>query len=222
MKRGLVIYGAGNFAEIAHYYFTQDGRYRVSGFCVDAEFAREPTFLGLPVFASSELPAEVSQHSHDFFVALGIRQLNEIRESKCQWVEDRGFQLASLVCSKAIVADDFVAPPNSMVMDGAIIHPRARIGRNTIVWNGALIALRCHIGDHCWIVRTTIGEQARIGHHTFAGIETAIAPGVGVGAYNIIGTGARVLQDTNDYAVFRPCTSTPARAHSRKVAHLFN
>lgn len=221
MKRDLVIFGAGGFAEIAHYYFSHDSNYRVQAFCVDGEFAREESFLGLPVLAKEELSAATKPHDGDIFVALGIKQRNEVRQRKCEWVLEQGYRLASQVSSHAIVPVGFAAGPNTMIMDGTIIHPSVHIGANCIIWNGCMIAIRSVVEDHCWIVTATIGEQARIGHHSFLALESAVAPRVKMGAYNLIGTGARVLRDTSDNAVFKPCTHVPARADSRRVAHLF-
>ena len=45
----LVIFGNGEIAELAHYYFSTDSAYLVEGFTVDAEFLETESFCGLPL-----------------------------------------------------------------------------------------------------------------------------------------------------------------------------
>ena len=40
----LVIFGAGEIAEVAHFYFTHDARASVTAFTVDAQYLKESRF----------------------------------------------------------------------------------------------------------------------------------------------------------------------------------
>ena len=59
MKKPLVIFGTGDIAQLAHYYFSHDSDYEVVAFTVDAAYVKEPTFLNLPV-----VPFESVAQSH--------------------------------------------------------------------------------------------------------------------------------------------------------------
>ena len=50
----VLIFGAGEIAEVAHYYFTRDTRNPVAGFTVDAAYLKESRFCGLPVVPFEE------------------------------------------------------------------------------------------------------------------------------------------------------------------------
>ena len=41
----LVIYGNSDFAELMYYYFTNDSKYEVVGFCVDRDFINEVLYI---------------------------------------------------------------------------------------------------------------------------------------------------------------------------------
>jgi hypothetical protein len=45
----LVIFGTGDIARLAHYYFTRDSRHPVVAFTVDAPYRSADEFLGLPL-----------------------------------------------------------------------------------------------------------------------------------------------------------------------------
>ena len=47
--RPLVIFGTGESAELAHFYFTRDAKREVAAFTVDGEYLKRDRFCGLPV-----------------------------------------------------------------------------------------------------------------------------------------------------------------------------
>ena len=51
----LIIFGAGDIAKLAHYYFSCDSEYEVTGFTVNKEYMTCDIFLGLPVVAFEEI-----------------------------------------------------------------------------------------------------------------------------------------------------------------------
>ena len=54
-KQQIVIFGTGEIAELADFYFSHDSRYEVAGFAVDAAFLKQPEFRGRPVVAFEEV-----------------------------------------------------------------------------------------------------------------------------------------------------------------------
>jgi sugar O-acyltransferase (sialic acid O-acetyltransferase NeuD family) len=213
----LVIFGAGAFAELAHYYFNHDSPYRVIGFTVDAPFVREDQFQGLPVVPFDEVEMHFPPASHAMFVAVGIHRVNRTRASRVAAAEAKGYRLASFVSSRAAVYPDLVVQPNTMIMEHAHFHPFVSVGRNTIVWSASRIAFRGRIGDHCWLVSPILGESVTLGDYTFVGLGATIAPSLTIGRANLIGAGALILKDTADEQVFRGQASTAARAPSSRL-----
>ena len=51
----LVIYGNSDFAELMSYYFTNDSKYEVVGFCVDKDFIKSDNFLDKPLVSFEEV-----------------------------------------------------------------------------------------------------------------------------------------------------------------------
>ncbi|KAQ91303.1 sialic acid O-acetyltransferase NeuD, partial [Mycobacterium tuberculosis MD15212] len=49
MTKPLVIFGSGDIAQLAHYYFTRDSEYEVVAFTVDRDYASVSEFCGLPL-----------------------------------------------------------------------------------------------------------------------------------------------------------------------------
>jgi len=215
--RKLVIFGAAAFAEIAHYFFAHDSSYDVVGFTVDREYLVESRFLGLPVVPFDEVARHFSPAEHDIFVALGIGGVNRQRAAKVDEVERLGFRLASFLSSRADVPKSLVVRPNTMIMEHASIHPYVEIGRDTIIWSASRIGFRSRIGDHCWVVSAIFGESVTVGDGTFVGLNATVAPGLVIGAHNIIGAGALILANTGDDEVYRGHGSTRSTVPSGRL-----
>jgi sugar O-acyltransferase (sialic acid O-acetyltransferase NeuD family) len=220
MKK-LVIFGAANFAELAHYYFTQDSPYAVAAFTVDARYAKESAFRGLPVVAFEEVAKRYPPDGHDLFVAVGLAGLNKARAAKVAEAEAKGYRLAGFLSSKAEVSPELEVPPNSMVMEHSTIQPFVRIGRDTMIWSGTGIGFGTRVGDHCWIVAARFGESVTVGDYSFIGLNATIAPGVAIGASNVIGAGALIVNSTRDLAVYRGQASAPSRVPSTRLKGIF-
>lgn len=218
MKK-LVIFGARNFAEMCHYFFSEDSSYTVSAFCVDGEYIQEDSFKGLPIVAFEELATAFTKDKYDVFVAMGIDKVNVLRAKKASDVAGKGYQLASFVSSKANT-HDLVVPPNTMVMDYVNIHPFVTIGQNTIVWSNSRVALKTRIGNHCWITSAILGEEVIVGDYSFIGLNATIAPKVLIGRSNIIGAGSLIMKDTDHFAVYKGFASKPSRIKSNRLRNI--
>ena len=97
MKKPLVIFGSGDIAQLAHFYFTTDSEYEVVAFTVDASYIKEPLFCSLPVVAFDEVASNYPPESYDFFVALSYSKLNAIRKEKFIAAKALGYKLASYI-----------------------------------------------------------------------------------------------------------------------------
>jgi sugar O-acyltransferase (sialic acid O-acetyltransferase NeuD family) len=220
MKK-LVIFGTGNFAELAHYYFSQDGGYTVAAFTVDAAYAREATFRARPVVPFEEVTRAFPPAEHDLFVAVGLPQLNRVRAAKVEEARAKGYGLAAYLSPKANVSPDLEVRENTMIMEHTTIQPFVRIGRDTIVWSGTGLGFNTRIGDHCWIVAARSGESVSVGDYTFVGLNATLAPGITIGRGNVIGAGALIVRSTKDDEVYRGQASRAARVPATRLRGIF-
>lgn len=215
---GVVIFGAGQIAEVVHYYLTRDSAHKVRAFCVDAEYLKEPTTLGLPVVPFENLEAEFPPDRFGIFVAMSFRKVNQLRAEKLAQAEARGYRAISYVNSRATVWDGFVAQPNTFIMDENTVQPYARIGRDTIVWSGNHIGHHSVIGDHCFIAsHAVISGAVIVGDFTFVGVNATIRDNVSVGRSCVIGAGALVLKDAADFEVYMGPATEPSRVPSNRL-----
>ena len=215
---GVVIFGAGQIAEVAHYYLAHDSPHKVAAFTVNREFVGGGTLQGLPVLAVEEIRDAYPPSRYGIFVAVSFRQLNQLRAQKLAALGDLGYRAISYVSSRAAVWAGFEARPNTFIMEHNTVQPYARIGRNVIVWSGNHIGHHSEIADHCFIAsHAVISGSVRIGEYSFVGVNATIRDNVRVGRSCVIGAGALILKDTKDNEVYMGAATEASRVPSHRL-----
>src|ERR1700722_14791927 len=111
----LLIFGAGDIAELAHFYFERDSSHRPVGFVVDGAYLKENSFKGLPVAAFEEVATAFPPEEFQAFVALSYAQINALRATKCAAMEEAGYALVSYVSSRTTIFEGFKPGPNAFI-----------------------------------------------------------------------------------------------------------
>lgn len=197
-QHGLVVFGVGELAQLAAYYFTQDAGRRVEAFALDDALVKESSFESRPVVALSELPARFPSGAFDAFVAIGYRRLNQGRAEKCEQLRGLGYRLATYVSTRSSTWPDLSLGDNCFIMEGNTIQPFVQMGNGVIVWCGNLISHHVTVGDNVFITsHVTISGGVQIGERSFLGINSTIKEHVRVGSDAIVGAGALILKDVS-------------------------
>jgi sugar O-acyltransferase (sialic acid O-acetyltransferase NeuD family) len=217
----VLIFGAGEIAEVAHFYFTRDTRIPVAGFTVDAAYLKESRFCGLPVIPFEEAQASFAPGAHDLFVALSYAKINALRAQKCAEGKARGYRLASYVSSKASVWDGFQAGENCFILEDNTLQPFVRIADNVTLWSGNHIGHHARVGANCFITsHVVISGGVQVGDNAFIGVNATLRDHVKIGARSVIGAGALVLEDVPDDGVVAPRGSELSKVPSHRLRHL--
>lgn len=203
MNRKLVIFGFGDIAQLAHYYFTHDTDYQVTAFTLDAEYIKESRFCELPVVAFEEVAKVFSPTHHDLFVALSYSKLNAIRKEKYLAAKALGFQIASYVSPHATVLNDGRIGENCFIFEDNTIQPFVTIGNNVTLWSGNHIGHHSTIKDHTFIAsHVVVSGGVLIGEQCFIGVNATLRDHITVGDRCVIGAGTLLLSDAESGGVY--------------------
>ena len=217
----LVIFGAADIAELAHFYFTRDAGVQVAAFTVDAAYHKQASFCGQPVVAFEELARAYPPASHDLFVAVSYAKINAVRAAKCAAAKALGYRLSKYVSSKATVWDGFEPQENCFILEDNTVQPFARIGANVTLWSGNHIGHHAEIAANCFITsHVVISGGVRVGANAFIGVNATIRDHVKVGARSVIGAGALVLQDVPDDGVIAASGTELSSVPSHRLRRL--
>lgn len=203
MKKTLIIFGSGDIAQLAHYYFSADSNYEVAAFTVDAAHITEKSLCGLPIVPFEELRDLYSPDVHEVFVALSYSKLNQVRREKYFATKALGYRLGSYISSHATVLNDGRIGDNCFILEDNTIQPFVVIGNNVTLWSGNHIGHHSTIRDHCFIAsHAVISGGVEIGESCFVGVNATLRDHIKVGEKCVIGAGSILLADAESEGVY--------------------
>jgi len=199
----IIVFGIGDAAELAHYYFTHDSNHTVTAFTVDREYMKGEQFCGLPVIAFEEVQNEYPPQEYSMFIATGYSKVNKIRAQKYFEAKEKEYQLVSYISSKATIFDNVETGDNCFIFEDNTLQPFVKIGNNVTLWSGNHIGHHSHIGDHCFITsHVVVSGGVRVEPYCFLGVNATIRDHIVIGRECVISAGAIILKDTVEKGVY--------------------
>lgn len=218
MKKPLVIFGSGDIAQLAHYYFSTDSNYEVLAFTVDAAYLTATEFCGLPVVPFEALASHYAPATHEVFVALSYSRLNQLRTEKYLAAKALGYRIASYVSSHATVLNEGRIGDNCFILEDNTIQPFVTIGNNVTLWSGNHIGHHSTIHDHCFIAsHVVISGGVDIGESCFIGVNATLRDHIKVGEKCVIGAGALLFADAEPEGVYIGQAAERAKVPSTRL-----
>ena len=201
----LVLFGAGDIARLAHYYFSRDSEHEVAGFAVDDEYRQTEEFLGLPLVSSSRVVDAFPPEEFQAFVALSYARMNRLRAEKFGWMCGLGYRCVSYVSSRCSFLTEHPVGANCFILEDNTIQPFCRIGDNVTMWSGNHIGHDSIIEDHCFISsHVVVSGWVRVRSYCFLGVNSTLGNNIEIGARGLIGAGAVIVKNTQEGGVYLP------------------
>ena len=204
MKK-LIIFGTGDIAKLAHYYFSCDSEYEVTGFTVDKEYMTADAFLGLPVVDFEEIVDCCPPATHKMFIALSYAKMNRVRAQKYFKAKEMGYELATYVSSRCTFLTDKPVGDNCFILEDNTIQPFVEIGNNVTLWSGNHIGHDSVIEDHCFLAsHIVVSGNVRIDQYCFIGVNATLRNSITIARETLVGAGAIIMKDTVEKGVYVP------------------
>lgn len=201
-EKPIVVFGAGELAEVANYYFSRDTGRKIAAFTIDAVHLQETTFCGRPVVPFEMVNRDFDPHAYEMFVAVGYSRLNGLRQDKCLAAIEKGYGLASYISRRASVADNVTYGWNNFILEDNTLQPFVTIGNGVTLWCGNHIGHHASIGDFAFISsHVVISGGVKVGERTFMGVNATTNDHITIGARCVIGSGALIVKDVADEGV---------------------
>lgn len=201
----LVIFGGGDIARLAHFYFSRDSQHEVVGFTVDAEYRKGDEFLGLPLVDANTVTTAFPPGQHEMFVAMSYARMNRARAEKYQQMKAAGYRLVSYVSSRCSYLSDHPPGDNCFILEDNTIQPFVRIGNNVTLWSGNHIGHDSTIEDHCFITsHVVVSGNVVVRPYCFIGVNATLRNSIEIAPSTLIGAGAVIMKNTTEKGVYLP------------------
>jgi sugar O-acyltransferase (sialic acid O-acetyltransferase NeuD family) len=203
-QRKLIIFGLGETAELAYYYFTYDSFYAVAAFSAEKLYIQKKTLLGLPVVDFENITQNYPIDEYEMFIAMASSNLNRDRTRFYIKAKNLGYKMASYVSSTAYIGFHTTIGENCFILEHNTVQPFVRIGNNVTLWSGNHIGHRSIINDNCFLSsHIVVSGFCEIGKNCFIGVNTSIADRVKIGNDCLIGLGSIIAKDIQDNTIYK-------------------
>lgn len=217
MKKSLIIFGSGDIAQLAHYYFSTDSDYEVIAFTVDYNHHTADFFCGLPVIAFEDILIKYPPEHYELFIALSYSKLNAIRKSKYLSAKAKGYTIASYISSNATILNNKIGE-NCFILENNTIQPFVTIGNNITLWSGNHIGHHSTINDHSFLAsHIVISGGVEIGEQCFIGVNATLRDHIKIGDKCVIGAGVLLLSDAEPEGVYLGKDTERSRVPSTRL-----
>ena len=200
--REIVVFGTGEIAKLAYYYFENDPecKYKVTGFVADDEYVNRDTFCGQPLVKLSEVTKIWPPKYFPAHVALSYSKLNRVREDKFYVMKTLGYELVSYVCSKGTITwPDLDIGENCFILEKNNIQPTVKIEDNVMIWSSNHLGHNCRIKSHAYLASgITVSGHVTIGKRSFIGVNAVFKDFINIGSDTFVTMGANVTKDIPD------------------------
>jgi len=216
-NKRLLIFGTGTLGEIAGYYFQTDTSYELVGYVDSGEYLEENAeLLGKPVLSWESACQQYATNDVDFFVAIGYRKTNMVRQARYQQISEAGYHCASYISTRATVLTEHVGE-NCFILENNVLQPYTVIGNNVTMWSGNHLGHHSIVENNAFIAsHAVISGKCRIGANSFLGVNCCLHDGVEIGEKSVVGAGSIVTGSCEPRSVFVP-QRTEARVIKRDV-----
>lgn len=213
----IVLFGVGQFAEVARAYLDWEGSHRVVAHAVHRDFLNSDSKDGVPVVAWEDLPTSHPVDQVSLFCPLSYRGMNAARRDIFGEGVQRGYEFISFIHPKAHYYGTPVGR-NCMILEGNVIQPHVVIGDNCILWSGNHIGHHTRIAAHCFLAsHVVVSGSVSVGEQCFLGVNSTIRDNIELGQACMVGAGALVTKSLEDFSVVPGPKSTPSRLKSHQL-----
>jgi sugar O-acyltransferase (sialic acid O-acetyltransferase NeuD family) len=201
----VVIFGAGDIARLAHFYFRTDSSHEVAAFVVDPEHRKADSFQGLPLVDTGSAFERYPPREYAMFVALSYANMNRARAAKYGAMKEAGYTLVSYVSSKCTYLSENRPGDNCFILEDNTIQPFVTIGSNVTLWSGNHIGHDAVIEDHCFITsHVVVSGHVRIRSYCFVGVNATLRNSIELAPATLVGAGAVIMKSTREKGVYLP------------------
>lgn len=201
----VVIFGTGDIARLAHFYFQRDSEHDAVAFTVDKAYRKGSEYCGLPVVDFEEVVEAYSPNAYQMFVALSYARMNKVRAEKYYQAKEKGYSLVSYVSSRCTFLTEHPVGENCFILEDNTIQPFVRIGNNVTLWSGNHIGHDSEIEDHCFLAsHIVVSGYVHINRYCFIGVNATLRNSINIAAGTLIGAGAVIMKDTIEKGVYLP------------------
>ena len=113
----VIIFGTGHFAEVAHFYLTNDSEFDVAYFTANKEQIVKEKLLDLDIVPFEDIEIKYPPEKYDMFIAIAYSKINKVRAEIFQQAKTKGYNLITSVNSKVTKWGELDIAKNCFILE---------------------------------------------------------------------------------------------------------
>ena len=145
---------------------------------------------------------------YDVLLAIGAKDMNKLRERLFHFCKEKGYHIASFVHPSCLISPDAQIGEGNIFLENILIQPFVKIGNGNLFWDHVAISHNETIGDFNTMAGGVgLSGFIKIGNNCYIGKYSMVFDNVSIADYTLVGAGAHVKNDTQEYDVIVPARS---------------
>lgn len=223
-KNKIVIFGTNDFAELAHYYITNDSDFEVVGFTVHASLLKDTCYKprssekSYPVVPFENVNKHYTPEDVLLFAPMTGVKMNNVRKSVYVEGKQKGYEYYSYVSSKATVCNNEIGE-NCFILEDNTLQPFTKIGNNVVLWSGNHIGHHGVIEDHAFFTsHVVLSGHCHVKERAWFGVNSTIRDGITIGEGCLIAMGSLVTKSTEPNSFYM---GSPAKKQEKLATEVY-
>lgn len=201
MKK-VVIFGTQDFAELAHYYLTNDSDYEIVAFSLTEQYLKDKSFKDLPVVPFETVEDTYPPDEFSFFAPMSPSRMSRLRQEIYSQIKVKGYELISYISSRVSRYNNEIGD-NCFILEDNTLQPFTNIGNNVVMWSGNHIGHHGTIKDHVFFTsHVVLSGHCTIEPNCFFGVNSTIRDGLHLAEGTLVGMGSSVTKNTEEWSVY--------------------
>jgi len=200
--RKVVVFGAGQMADIITYYLDESDDFQVVAFTLDANWMTSEVYSGRPVVPFHEVARHFPPETHGMFIAVGYNEANQDRARKYLEAKSLGYELPSYIHPSCVIHNGAHIGDHVIMFENNVVQPGASIGDNCRIWANNYITRGAQVGDHVYMSSSIVlAGSVVVEDHCFLGARAVVTPKVRIGRFSSITAGCTITRDVPEESV---------------------
>lgn len=220
-SKKVIVFGNGGHTRTVYGYFFDE--HRPHGFVVDDAFVDTQSDIGgIPVSPLSMIAEKFPPSEYAVLVALGFRNMNQLRKDKSEELKSLGYEFVSFIDRSVRLPEAYSIEPNSIIIGNVDVHDGVVIKQGVFVSSGAVLGHDSVLEEFSWVGSGAVLTGCiNVGECSVIGMNASVKQNTVLGHHSLIAPNVFVNADTKPYAsiVSAPCKVVPV--DSRKL-HRFS
>lgn len=200
MKNKILIYGIGDFADILSEKLKEDS-VEISGYIVNAEYFKEKSYRGKPVYIFEELCKHFQPENTSVYIGVIGKQMLKFRKDIFEILQRDGYYLPNYIAPSASVHTTEVGQGN-IIMENVVVESHCSIGDGNIIWPNVVMPHHNRVGDFNNLSPSvSFSGYSVVGDRCFIGNNACLNNHVKVSNCALVGAGVFVAKNLGEEQV---------------------